>query len=626
MKLYFFIFILFLFTAQVKAQLGFCSGSKGDPIFHEDFGSGSGTGAPFAPGITSYTFIDGGDPNDGEYTISDQIGTRFGSWYDYLPQTTISNGRALIVNADFTAGRFDRTEISGLCENTTYEFSAFLMNVHRSNTGVCPGGDIPINVRFEIWDESDSILLKEGNTGDINSTPSAMWEQYALTFSSEPGQDTVILKMFNNGEGGCGNDLAIDDIIFRSCGDLTTITSSQGANNSYTVCEENTPASLILNAVPDNSVYEQHFFQWQESTNAEDWQDLPGATSSTYEATSLNSSTFFRVKVAEDRINLISNVCSSASEAFQVRIAETPTLPQSNGDITICSDENIPPLSVNVGTDETVNWYDSGSGGNLLAENTSTFTPQTEGIYYAEAVKENFECAPGGRTAVQLTINDSPDVNDESLQICPDSSLTLDAGVAGMQYEWNTGETSQQISIDSPGTYTVEVETLQNCSKTKNIVVEPVDNAAILEVVSEEESVTIVPVEEGDFLYSLNGMDFQESNYFESVPGGIYTAYIKDLQNCNIDMLEFPHIVVPKFITPNGDGYNDAFELKGIRYFESSQIYIFDRYGKLLISGNGETFSWKGKFDQVDLPADDYWYVISIHGYPDRKGHFSLIR
>ena len=180
------LFFLLLLCNYSYAQLGFCEGSKGDPIFHEDFEAA----AELPPGTTSYSYVNQ-DPQDGEYTVSNQIGNFITSWHSSLPPNTISNRNALIVNASFNSGRFYRTEISGLCENTTYEFSAFLMNVYDRSSMVCENGGIPINVRFEIWDETDSNLLKEGNTGNIPSLNSPEWEQYALTFQTEPGQEAV---------------------------------------------------------------------------------------------------------------------------------------------------------------------------------------------------------------------------------------------------------------------------------------------------------------------------------------------------------------------------------------------------------------------------------------------------
>lgn len=135
----------------------------------------------------------------------------------------------------------------------------------------------------------------------------------------------------------------------------------------------------------------------------------------------------------------------------------------------------------------------------------------------------------------------------------------------------------------------------------------------------------IIPVEEGNFEYSLDGNNYQTSNEFE-VSGGVYTAYMRDRAGCNTITLEFPHIVVPKFITPNGDGYNDEFRVNGLEFFSQTQIRIYDRYGKLLKSDNGEHFRWDGTTNGRYLPADDFWYEIKIENYPSKKGNFSLKR
>jgi len=612
--------LIFLCSNPVFSQLGFCRGSKGDAIFHEDFGAGS-----LPAGTTNYAYVTG-DPNDGQYTISDQISQNNGTWHSFLPNTTVSNGRALIVNASYTSGQFYRTEIQNLCENTTYEFSAFLMNVYDPTSLACINGGIPINVKFQIWDETDTDLLKQGNTGDIVSTNSPVYKQYALTFQTEPGQGSVILKMFNNGEGGCGNDLAIDDIIFRSCGDFTKITSPGNSEPGLVVCKPDSPVSLTLTATPDFSVYTQHAFQWQKSNDNEDWQDISGETNSDFTSPPLNSSRYYRVKVAEAAVNLSDNLCSSVSEAFFINIVETPEAPLSNGDSVICNGEVFPTLSVQVEAGETVNWYDAEVGGNQIAAGTVTFTPDNQGSFYAEAVKTGFNCTGSIRTSVSLTINETPQVQDEILQLCENGELQLDAGVENMQYEWSTGQISGGITISEKGNFSVIITTNDNCSVTKNFEIHAVDVAKIEDIILEENTVVIRPANAGEFEYSLDGVTFQLSNTFQMVPGGVYTAFMRDLQSCNTVSEEFPHIVVPKFITPNNDGYNDRFELKGVEYFNSSEIRIFNRYGKLLIAGKGQNFSWDGTFNGKDLPGSDYWYEINIEDYKRIKGHFSLKR
>lgn len=60
-------FFLF-FISLSYGQLGFCGGSTGDAIFTESFGNGTDYGPALAPGITTYSFVNGG-PQDSFYTL-----------------------------------------------------------------------------------------------------------------------------------------------------------------------------------------------------------------------------------------------------------------------------------------------------------------------------------------------------------------------------------------------------------------------------------------------------------------------------------------------------------------------------------------------------------------------------
>src|SRR5690606_14502328 len=120
--------ILLLFANNLWGQqLGFCPGNTGQPIFTEDFGSGLSNGPALPAGSTTYSYTDG-TPEDGSYTISSV--TPHYDWHriaDHTPNDT--NGKAFIVNADFTPGEFFRRTVDGLCENTSYEFSSWLLNL-----------------------------------------------------------------------------------------------------------------------------------------------------------------------------------------------------------------------------------------------------------------------------------------------------------------------------------------------------------------------------------------------------------------------------------------------------------------------------------------------------------------
>ncbi len=613
------LFILCGITTELSAQLGFCGGSSGDPIFSEDFGSGLSNGPALPAGTTTYNYTDF-TPNDGDYTISST--TNYFDWFSVQDHTPgDNNGKSFIVNASFTAGEFYRREVSGLCENTTYEFSSWLINLQRQ-TG-CEGNGIPVNVRFQIWDETDTNLLAQGDTGDIPNRTTPLWEQYALVFKTLPGQTSVILKMRNNSNGGCGNDLAIDDIVFISCGDTVSVANDQ-EESAIILCEDQGSVTTTLTATPDFSIFTSHAYQWQESPDLLTWTDISGATANNYTATGVNSTTFFRAKIAEDPINVNNDLCNILSDVFELRILPIPLDAVSEGDIIRCENEDT-PLTVTVPGDLIVNWYDAPIGGTLLLENSTSFSPSQAGTYYAEVNSPIITCPSTNRTAVSLTINPVPQVEDETVRFCEDGSATLSADLDNATYVWNTGETTKEIVVATPGEYSVLVTDTNGCSNTKFILLEQIDLPVIQTIISDGPSIIITTANQGDFEYSIDNISYQSTPIFDALPGGRYTIYARGREDCGVVTQDFIHLVIPKFFTPNGDNINDVFQIQGVEFFNSSSLFIFNRFGKLIRSTNENNLSWDGTFQGQNLPATTYWYRLKIED-SEFKGAFMLKR
>lgn len=246
---------------------------------------------------------------------------------------------------------------------------------------------------------------------------------------------------------------------------------------------------------------------------------------------------------------------------------------------------------------------------------------------------------------VDLFVDPMPDIIvDGTATYClnrPNTPVLLDAGIgnqnpASFTYLWTpNGETSSTLSVVAAGTYTVTVTNRHGCSKVRTIIVKNSDIAVIenstITDLSDNNTISIsVQGDEAEFNYSLdlpNG-PFQLSNYFDYVKPGIHTVYISDSDGCGIVNKEISVLGIPAFFTPNGDGYNDTWKVKGIGkgHYENTIVFIFDRYGKLLKQITSDDEGWNGTFNNQALSATDYWYVIHWADGRATKGHFSLKR
>ncbi|WP_281323478.1 T9SS type B sorting domain-containing protein [Flavobacterium aestivum] len=230
--------------------------------------------------------------------------------------------------------------------------------------------------------------------------------------------------------------------------------------------------------------------------------------------------------------------------------------------------------------------------------------------------------------------------------VCNEQTITktLDAGILNgtpttyYTYVWKlngtilVGEINPTLTINTAGIYTVEVFNNQGCSRTRTITVVASDVATIMNVqvsdLSNHNSIVVTVSGLGNYVYSLDNVTFQASNTFTNVEAGIYTVYVKDLNGCGIAEKEISVLGIPSFFTPNGDGYNDYWNIKGANNKLSTitTIDIFDRFGKLIKQISPSTQGWDGKFNGQLLPATDYWYSIALGDGRIIKGHFALKR
>jgi gliding motility-associated-like protein len=196
--------------------------------------------------------------------------------------------------------------------------------------------------------------------------------------------------------------------------------------------------------------------------------------------------------------------------------------------------------------------------------------------------------------------------------ICIGDRTDLDAGPGFDGYLWSTGATTQSIQGIPVGLYWVDLKT-GNCITRQIVKVNPSPQPVISSIDIVNNTIT-VNINGGTppFKYSLDGINWQDSNVFTGLPRGEVKVFVKDSYNCPPIEVQ---ITVPNLInaiTPNGDNINDFIDYSALAYKKNLVFTIYDRYGnKLNEADKIRNYTWDGTAFGKKVVTGTYWYTIS---------------
>lgn len=208
--------------------------------------------------------------------------------------------------------------------------------------------------------------------------------------------------------------------------------------------------------------------------------------------------------------------------------------------------------------------------------------------------------------------------------ICQGDVITLDAGTGpNYSYLWNTGDTTQTISVGTPGTYSVTI-TNGVCSKVFTTQVIQAIIPEIINVNYNENGTMVLTASNpsnGPLEYSIdNGLTWQNSNTFVNVPRNIVVSIrVRVKKTSCVGFLEYFTFVIQNVITPNGDNVNDIIDFRGINQYKDFKASIFDRYGKEVYKASSLQPYWDGYFQGKRLNTSSYWYQVSFEDPASKK-------
>ena len=320
------------------------------------------------------------------------------------------------------------------------------------------------------------------------------------------------------------------------------------------------------------------------------------------------------------------NINASCTLTGEIEIEYAPILIVAKDDFEVC-DTNSDGLASfdlatlqtqifsNLPSNFTIALFDSPTSTTPLPS-SYTNTDDFQQIIYARIINIQ-NCY--GNIPITLTVNIFPEIfSNETIGICNSTPTIISAPSGFSNYSWNTTpvQISQTISVSSAGTFTVTITNAAGCTKTKTFTVVNSEVATITNVevndFEEQLTATISVTGNGNYEYSLDGITFQSSPVFNLSDSGEYTIYVNDKNNCGIVFETFYALSYPKFFTPNGDNYNDTWQIKNLdkKGLENSKINIFDRFGKLIKQITADGIGWNGTYNGNQLASTDYWFVL----------------
>ena len=582
---------------------------------------------PFCAGDERLTF-----PNS-NYTNSNQLSGEIGPNYGCLDEQP------------YPAWFFLQIEDSG---NLNFRIS---QNSNQSGNGAF------LDVDFVVWgpfsrndDYCNPSSLSEENIVDCSYLPDAI-ETMSIPGAQENEIYVVVITNFEQVPGF----ITLEQTNTAQGGSTDCSILEFDLGDSISVCDED---EYVLDGTTDeDAVYQWYVF----NENTSEYDLLEGETGPFLTITENGKYKLIATDLIEDKTEEDEVTVTFYDSPL---IAEAPDLPScdsENANIDLTQNNSILNALNSSDGDYDVQFFESALNAeeNVEISNPQNYPFEDGKTIYARIIDLESGCF-SELTDFQLTTFDFPQFELPEITVfCVNAngdilapvSLNADLG-SDYNYQWFAdgnllGENSEITIREFPASEEIELiishpesgcvinysSAAVKISKPQSLEVEIsgsdfgdgyVVTATPLEIIGEEFA---------SFEYRIDNGSWQQSNIFENVAAGNHTVFVRETNGCGETSSESFFLVgYPRFFTPNSDGYNDTWKLITDENITIQNLYVFDRYGKLIIQLNPQNNQgWDGTFNGKRLPAADYWFRIEFidektGGYNEYMANFTLIR
>ncbi len=426
------------------------------------------------------------------------------------------------------------------------------------------------------------------------------------------------------------NDLSIS--VFSDC--PPTLGSMTAPSN---VCIGDNSGDIELTG------YNGVIADWQTSTDSGGTWTTTGNTTSTQPYNNINQNIWYWV-ILDSPFGF----CVSDTTPYQpILVDQLSDGSVLNANQNVCSNGNSGLLELSGFVGDISYWDFSIDGGvtwnNLTHTNDTLWYSDVFTTTQYQVVVQNGTCPPDTSTIAELTVIAGSDAGmiigeDTVCNAMADSLLSV-SGYYGNVDSWIYSKDSGMTWVDANSSaasysyaallgYTIFGVVVQEGACPADTAFHPI---IVLPInVSGGPNMTIYE-EDSTQLAGSGGLDYVWSpdNYIDDPlsatptvfpPTDItYSVEVTDQYGCKDTAFviitvnpNLENIIIPTLLTPNGDGYNDVWNIKNIETYDQSEVYVFDAYGKVVFEAKPYLNNWDTEVNGAYLPDGTYFYLVRL--------------
>ena len=307
---------------------------------------------------------------------------------------------------------------------------------------------------------------------------------------------------------------------------------------------------------------------------------------------------------------------------------------------TLCASQKDVQYKVTGNTGSNFHW--TVEGGQIVsdpyADNITVNWGSIPGEYNVSVYEETVKSCLGNNMIIKIKINASPAVNLGKVKnICEGGQVELIPGKGFNTYLWQDGSSQPTYTASENGIYWVEVTNQDGCSFRDSVLLItnplPVINLGIDTMLCAPNELVL---DAGNFdgLYDWYNGSNSHTLIAREGDGQIWVK-VTDSNGCIgadtiqiLNCIDHSGLFIPNAFSPNGDGYNDYWLIKGYENYPNISVKIYDSLGiQVFQSNQGYSPPWDGTSNGKKLPVDAYYYVIDLgDGSKEIVGSITLVR